>query len=114
MAFKTFGTVPFPPLRIVDRDAPLESDWLTERMAEWGGEASILLRWENGPAQRGGYFFHLSRRRQLYGFHDFAGKPIIELGEAKAARLINHASGRAFDAEMLDLCQKVINLRQDD
>lgn len=113
MAFRTFGPVPFPPLTITDRDDPIDADWLNLKIEELGGSASLLLRSTIGAAGRGGYFFHVARSGENFRFHDFAKTPIIDLPPDQAVRLVNHASGRTYDPEMLTLCQRVINLRQD-
>jgi hypothetical protein len=113
MPFRTFGPVPFPPLAVIDRDEPIDADWIINAMADRGGSVSLLLRTTVGVDGRGGFFFHLSQNGELLKFHDFAGDGIIDLPGDTAAKLINHASGRMFDPEVLTLCQRVINLRQD-
>ena len=113
MAIKTFGPVPFPPLRVEDIDSPIDSLWLNGKLKEWDAKASLLLRTEKGAEKRGGFFFHLAEGDNVISFHDFEGKIIIGLDMAKAVRLMNHVSGRRFDEEMLTLCQRQINLRQD-
>jgi hypothetical protein len=113
VAIRTFGSVPFPPLRVVDQEQPIEVAWLLLKLKEWGGAASILIRSEQGAERRGGYFFHVSQESDGIQFADFEGETVVQLPLADAVRLINHASGRAFDEEMLLLCQRTVNLRQD-
>ena len=109
---KKYGTVPFAPLIVIDIDTEISEELLLESLAG-RKSASIVLRWTVGPPGRGGYFFHISLAPERVGLHDFEGRIIVTWPMKDAIRLINHASGRAFDAEMLDLCQKEINLRQD-
>lgn len=111
---KLFGPVPFPPLCVVDRDEAVDEVLLHLCLSTRPAGLSILLRSGNGAPQRGGYFFHLSTDQEEVRFHDFEGKLLIMLSLAEAVRLINHASGRLFDAEMLDRCQREINLRHDE
>ncbi len=73
----------------------------------------MLLRREGGAAKRGGFFFHLASVDAGVEFRDFGGEHIITLPTTEAVRLINHACGRIFDEEMLTLCQRAVNLRQD-
>lgn len=113
MAFATFGPVPFPPLQLLDTDSPVEQDRLLDLLAK-RRQASVLVRSESGPVQRGGYFFHIRKNPGGIEFVDFSGTPVTTLTYDEATRLINHASGRRFDPEMLVKCQRIINLRQDD
>lgn len=113
MAFKKFGPVPYPPLSVVDRDEPIDEPWLTGQLDAMQGGLSLLLRSGAGANQRGGFFFHLSLSENGVSFHDFSGIQLVSLPLAEATKLINHASGRAYDEGMLILCQRTINLRQD-
>lgn len=113
MAFKKFGPVPYPPLLVVERDDPIDDDWLAGKLASAPDGLSLLIRTAAGANNRGGFFFHLTLSADDVSFCDFAGDRIILLPLAQAVRLINHASGRAFDEEMLTLCQRSVNLRQD-
>jgi hypothetical protein len=113
MAFQTFGPVPFAPLIVLDRDAAVDAAMLQEHVNH-RGSASILIRTETGVPKRGGFFFHLTATVHGYRFHDFGGTPIVTQPVQESVRLINHATGRTFDREMLTLCQRVINMRQDD
>ncbi len=113
MAFKKFGPVPYPPLSVVDRDEPVDEAWLAEQLVAAQGGVSLLLRSDDGANQRGGFFFHISLSENSVSFHDFSGLQLVSLPLAEAAKLINHASGRAYNEDMLTLCQRTINLRQD-
>ncbi|MFT4912690.1 MAG: hypothetical protein ACI9YM_001269 [Brevundimonas sp.] len=113
MAFATFGPVPFPPLQLIDRDLPIDGNWLTELLAE-RQQASFLVRSAAGNVKRGGYFFHVRKTPDGVQFVEFAGVAVVTLTISDAVNLINHASGRKFNSEMLLLCQQAINLRQDD
>ena len=113
MAFKKFGPVPYPPLSVADRDEPIDAAWLASKLDAAPGGLSLLLRSGAGANQRGGFFFHMTSSANGVWFHDFSRIQLVSLPLDNAVRLINHAAGREFDEEMLILCQKTINLRQD-
>lgn len=113
MAFRKFGPVPYPPLSVVDRDEPIDEVWLAAQLVAAQGSLSLLLRSSDGASQRGGFFFHISWSENGVSFHDFSGAHLVSLPANGAAKLINHAAGRSYDEEMLILCQRTINLRQD-
>jgi len=111
MPRNVIGNTPFT-LRVVDSDRPLSS---AEISAQLHGQTSmtLLVRSEAGPANRGGYFFHIERVETGYQIYDFEKSPVAILEAERLIRFINHTSGRQFDEEMLLFCQSVVNLRQD-
>jgi hypothetical protein len=111
MPRNVIGQTPFP-LRVIDTDSPLSVEQV---LGLFQGEdaATILVRSVQGPARRGGYFFHAERSENLFQIFDFERNPIAKLDSDHLTRFINHASGRRFDDEMLLFCQSVVNFRLD-
>lgn len=74
---------------------------------------SLCIRTESGHAERGGYFFHIKNKGNTYQIYDFEKKEVCTFSSTELVRFINHVTGRQFDPEMLNYCQTVINIRQD-
>lgn len=111
MPRNVIGEPPFP-VKVLDTDNPVTWAEVNTLLGEAEG-VSLCIRSQNGPAKRGGYFFHFQRVGTHFQIMDFERKPIDLLDADALVRLINHASGRQFDSEMLTYCQTVVNLRQD-
>jgi hypothetical protein len=97
----------------MDRDEPIDEPWLVDQLDAAQGGLSLLLRSGAGANQRGGFFFHISLSENGVSFHDFSGIRLVSLPLSEAVKLINHAAGREYNDDMLILCQRTINLRQD-
>ena len=105
------GNAPFA-VKTLDTDTPIKREQI-EALLSNSNAVSVCVRTVNGPAKRGGYFFHVERSSTKFFIRDFEGVRIDELEGEKLVRFINHASGRLFDLEMLEYCQSVINFRED-
>ncbi len=113
MAPRTFGSLPHS-LELVDSDDALSRSTALALVDRHGGSVSLCVRTASGHASRGGYFFHIAKAGDdSITFSDVTGASVITLKTETALRLINHASGRVFDAEMLRLCQTTINFKED-
>ena len=105
------GPSPYP-IKVIDTDAPIRLEDLMKQMVDHVG-ITLCVRSACGHEQRGGYFFHFCKSGDSFELLDFGGRKIDIVDADKLLRFINHASGRLFDAEMLEYCQTVINFRQD-
>lgn len=111
MPRNVIGAPPFG-VRTLDTDVPLTLHHLHDALGEQLG-VSLCVRSANGPNNRGGYFFHFERAGTQFLVRDFERNVIGTLEPNELVRLINHVSGRQFDADMLTYCQSVVNFRQD-
>ena len=96
-----------------DSDSIIDMEKLNQLMR---GRKDIMLciRSSNGHPNRGGYFFCISEKSDdEYTLETIEGIYVDTFSGDQLIRLINHASGRQFDAEMLDYCQNNINFRTD-
>lgn len=112
------GSLPFPPLKVLDQDVPVKEDQVQAFIRERGetNGVSMLLRSENGHPNRGGYFFHFVKSSDLeksYDLHDFQKRKVASMDEEDLVLLINHCSGRQFSEDSYHICQNQINLRDD-
>ena len=113
MAPRAFGSLPYS-LELVDSDECLDHSTVLALVDHHGGSVSLCIRSAAGHTSRGGYFFHISKAGDdSITFSDITGTSVVTLKTETALRLINHASGRLFDAEMLRLCQTTINFKED-
>jgi len=106
--------LPYPPLRIIESDKEISWESLYKNIKDKIDKGvSICIVSEKGEEDRGGYFFHFKRIKDGIAFTNFDKSiQFIVKDENQALKLINHASGRKYDEEMWELCQKV-NLRTD-
>ena len=113
MAPRTFGSLPYS-LELVESDDGLSRSTVVALLEQRGGSVSLCVRSASGHASRGGYFFHIAKAGDdSITFSDVNGASVITLDTETALRLINHASGRVFDADILRLCQTKINFKDD-
>ncbi len=112
MAKNVIGSSPFV-VQTIDTDGPLVESQITKALGTKRG-MSLCVRTATGPHKRGGYFFHIRRSTSnCVTVLDFENTEVVELTFAELVRFVNHASGREFDEDMFQLCQTVINYRQD-
>ncbi len=100
-------------LKTYDSNSAIDLSTLNMLM---GKESGIMLcvRSATGHPNRGGYFFCISQKGDnTYTLETIEGVYVDTFSGDKLITLINHASGRAFDTEMLDYCQNNINFRTD-
>lgn len=99
----------------VDTDVSLTKEKLSETLKGRDG-VTLCIRTQNGHNERGGYFFNIQRNPdKTYNLLTIENSIAdINIPEEKLLRFINHASGLAFDSEMLDYCQNCINFRSDE
>lgn len=115
MAKNEIGQAPFSPVRLIDQDAPLTLAQLTKVLSTATDGVSLCIRYGSGPANRGGYFFHVKRSGagNKWTLLDFERHEIASVSLDFLCRFINHCSGREFDYECLDFARNTINLRTD-
>lgn len=111
MPRNVIGEAPFA-VRTLDTDGPVTIDQITTAIRGQRG-VSLCVRSANGPANRGGYFFHIKPSKGGYLVCDFEKIPVDTFDGNTLARFVNHVSGRHFDNDMLLYCQSVVNFRQD-
>ena len=110
--------LPFPPLEVLDQDAPIRV-WqiqalLSNRQPDAG--LSLLLRSKRGHLKRGGYFFHIKKPdpfSNIYELFDFQERKVASMNEDDLVLLINHCAGREFSIRSYVVCQNEINLHDD-
>lgn len=101
------------PVVTIDTDGPISEEQIAGLLARGPG-ATVCVRSARGHANRGGYFFSVWKQDETaYLLETIEGTPAATFSLSGLVRFINHASGRRFDAEMLDYCQNVINFRGD-
>ncbi|MFS9228994.1 hypothetical protein [Streptococcus mitis] len=77
-------------------------------------DINLAIRFINGPQTRGGYLFSFTKESEDdYILKSIDGEKIATFNLEFLIRYINHASGLKFDPDILDCCQKVINLKND-
>lgn len=113
------GSVPFPPLEVLQRDSPIDGALINQLASkrEIRNGISILIRSETGHPKRGGYFFHfrkIDNSTDEYELFDFQKTQVASLSERELILLINHCSGARYNEESYLVCQNEINLRSDD
>jgi hypothetical protein len=112
VAKNVIGSSPFV-VQTIDTDEPLVESQIKKALGTKRG-VSLCVRAAKGPHKRGGYFFHIRRStNNSVTILDFENRDVVELTFEELARFVNHASGREFDDDMFQLCQSVINYRQD-
>lgn len=113
MARNILGQSPYP-ISLCDGDLPLTQPGVSRILTDHRQGTSLLIRSSNGPANRGGYYFHVCLRNDgRVTLKDFSGVVISEMSIDELTRFINHATGRIFDEEMFQLSVSHINFRQD-
>ena len=111
------GALPFPPLVVFDEDRPFAIDDLQRIMNDRTDGVSICIRYPEGPAKRGGYFFHFkptSDAMDHYTMYDFEKRPVASFSPDSLVKFIDHCTGRRFDQESFDLCQTELNFLKDE
>lgn len=87
---------------------------LLHYLMEDNNDIMLCVRSADGHPNRGGYFFCISQKDvNTYTLETVEGVYVDTFSGEQLIRLINHASGRQFDADMLDYCQNSINFRTD-
>lgn len=116
MAQNLIGALPFPPLVLFDEGRPFALNDLHGIITERTGGVSICIRYPEGPAKRGGYFFHFEPSESAGAFvlYDFEKRRVAKLTAESFVKFINHCTGRVFDEASFTLCQTVLNFLKDD
>ena len=106
--------LPFPPLKVLDRDGLITWDWLEPLIQpRLDKGVSLCITAHVGATKRGGYFFHVKRTAAGFEFDSFDRPRVLTLATgAECAAFMNHVSGRLYDAGMWGLCQ-LVNLKAD-
>ena len=115
MAENEIGPAPFPPVRLIDQDAPVTAAQLDEILQHAGAGVSLCVRYGKGHSNRGGYFFHARPSDDHRGWTllDFERHAIAIVEADFLRRFINHCTGREFDNECFEFARNVVNLRSD-
>lgn len=109
-------TLPFN-LVVRDKDGPLKGSELKKILRENPDGLSLCLRYESGPKNRGGYFFHIkpyTKNNYLYSIFDFKKGCLTKLKLEALVSFINHCTGRCFHQGSFDLCASELNFISDD
>ena len=117
MAKNLIGNAPFPPVLLFDENRDFALGDLQRIMAERTEGASICIRYPEGPAKRGGYFFHIAPDEQRAGnviVYDFEKRPVATFSAEAVIAFINHCTGRRFDEPSFILCQTELNFLKDE
>lgn len=116
MARNEIGGLPFPPLIRIDTGDPITPEALHEVLRARLEGASFCVRSSEGHPNRGGYFFHVrphEGKPDEYDIFSFEKVYALSLPMPKLAAFVNHCAGLAFDEDMFQLCQTVVNFRLD-
>lgn len=77
-------------------------------------DINLAIRFPIGPDNRGGYLFSFTKLTDNeFEFKTIEGEYIDKFNLDYLIKYVNHAAGLKFDRDMLDYCQKVINLKND-
>jgi hypothetical protein len=108
--------LPFPPLLQFNENRDFTIGDLTQFANQRPQGVSISVRYSQGPANRGGYFFHFrqtSPEATEFQLYDFEHRPLKVLSPQSIVAFINHCTGRRFDEPSFILCQNELNFQQD-
>ena len=108
--------LPFPPLRLFNENRDFTIEDLVEIANPRPEGASICIRYSDGPADRGGYFFHfapVTAEANEFQLYDFEKRPLKKLSPQSIVAFINHCTGRRFDEPSFILCQTELNFLKD-
>ena len=98
----------------IDTDIEIDKSKLSEILSKEQG-INLCIRSKTGHEKRGGYFFCIEKiDNNHFKLLSIESDIIVEnINIDTLIKLINHASGLAFDQEMLHFCQNEINFRTD-
>ena len=98
----------------IETDSVITESKLNDLIRDKQG-ITLCIRSKTGNENRGGYFFCIEKNSnddfKLLTMESIVITESIAL--SKLTRLINHASGLAFDDNILHYCQNEINFRED-
>lgn len=116
MPKNVIGDPPFPPVEVIDKNDLFTRADLDSILSKRPNGATICLRYEDGPHERGGYFFHFSPSKDVGKFtiYDFEKRPVKDFSPEALVAFINHCSGRQFDNPSFILCQTELNFLKDE
>lgn len=101
------------PIKTLDTDNVIPSDQIASLLSTHH-QITLCVRSENGHPSRGGYYFCISEKSaNTYDLETIEGVYVDTFSLDDLTTLINHASGKKFNQEMLDYCQNSINFRTD-
>ena len=101
------------PIKTLDTDNVISSAQITYLLSD-SHQLTLCVRSENGHPNRGGYYFCISEKStNTYDLETIEGVYVDTFSIDDLTTLINHASGKKFNREMLDYCQNSINFRTD-
>jgi hypothetical protein len=104
---------PHYPIKTIDTDEPILSSQLIPLFTNDNG-ITLCVRSKSGHPQRGGYFFCITKESEdLYILETIEGVEVDTFDLPSLISFINHASGKKFNAQLLDYCQNSINFRND-
>lgn len=101
------------PIKTLDTDNVIQSSQVASLLSEYH-QITLCVRSENGHPNRGGYYFCISKKgTNTYDLETIEGVYVDTFSLNNLTTLINHASGKMFNQQILDYCQNNINFRTD-
>lgn len=101
------------PIKTLDTDNVIPSSQIASLLSNCH-QITLCVRSGNGHPNRGGYYFCISEKSaNTYDLETMEGVYIDTFSLEDLTTLINHASGKTFNQQMLDYCQNSINFRTD-
>jgi len=106
--------LPYPPLVLVESDSPVEWEFLKNQIGNrLSSGVSICLLATSGDPNRGGYFFHFKKVKEMIVLSTFDKHEALSFNNTNDfTEFVNHASGRKYSSKMWKLSQ-FVNLRTD-
>jgi hypothetical protein len=104
----------YPPLVSIEVAEPVTWKFLRAQVeARLDKGVSFAVLRQDGPTDRGGYFFHLKREGKDFVFSTFDRTGVCKLSSGEdCAEFVNHVAGLAYSEKMWELSQ-IVNLRTD-
>ena len=101
-------------LVMLETDSAISESQIAELLNDKQG-MTLCVRSKAGHENRGGYFFCIDKvNDETFKLLTMESVVVTEsIPLPKLVKLINHASGLAFDESMLHYCQNEINFRED-
>lgn len=101
------------PIKTLDTDNVISSSQISALLSDCH-QITLCVRSEYGHPNRGGYYFCISEKStDAYDLETIEGVYVDTFSLDDLTTLINHASGKEFNQQMLDYCQNSINFRTD-
>ena len=113
MPYFDLARQPQYPIKTLDTDNVISSSQISSLLSDCH-QITLCVRSEHGHPNRGGYYFCISEKSaDTYDLETIEGVYVDTFSLDALTTLINHASGKKFNQQMLDYCQNSINFRTD-